>query len=136
MDKERHRVSLGMKDVYIMDNDDLEMPSEQDPDETIVENVLTDVTMSEVCPESISFFTQDMDVNSKNAESQILAQVESRAFVPPLEVTLDDIDQFDGEDKEHLDVGTVNEKKMQPTKKKAKEERLGFYLCVSLFLIF
>ncbi|CAN6577203.1 unnamed protein product [Malus baccata var. baccata] len=123
VDKERHRVSLGMKDVYIMDNDDLEMPSEQDPDETIVENVLTDVTMSDICPESNSFFTQDMDVDSKNAESQFLAQAESRAFVPPLEVTLDDIDQFDGEDKEHLDVDTVNEKKMQPTKKKAKEER-------------
>ncbi|KAM2104827.1 hypothetical protein ACFX1R_015387 [Malus domestica] len=51
------------------------------------------------------------------------AQAESRAFVPPLEVTLDDIDQWNGEDKENLDVDTVNEKKMQPTKKKAKEER-------------
>ncbi|TQD85713.1 hypothetical protein C1H46_028765 [Malus baccata] len=104
-------------------NNDLETPSEQDPDETIVENGLTDVTMSEICPESNSFFTQDMDVDSKNAESQFFAQAESRAFVPPLEVTLDDIDQWNGEDKENLDVDTVNEKKMQPTKKIAKEER-------------
>ncbi|KAM0978105.1 hypothetical protein ACFX2I_014037 [Malus domestica] len=98
VDKERHRVSLGMNDVYTMANNDLETPSEQDPDETIVENGFID---------NPSFF----------------AQAESRAFVPPLEVTLDDIDQWNGEDKENLDVDTVNEKKMQPTKKKAKEER-------------
>lgn len=132
MDKDRHRISLGMKDVYIMENNDLQTSSEQDPDEDIIENGITDGSLSAMFPGSSSFCTQNMDVEYENAEPQFLAQAESRASVPPLEVTLDDIEQFNGDnivsqDQEHPDVDTVNEKKKQLTKKKAKEERLVLY---------
>ncbi|CAB4317299.1 unnamed protein product [Prunus armeniaca] len=128
VDKDRHRISLGMKDVYIMEDNDLQTSSEQDPDEDIIENGITDGSLSAMFPGSSSFCTQNMDVEYENAEPQFLAQAESRASVPPLEVTLDDIDQFNGDnivsqDQEHPDVDTVNEKKKRLTKKKAKEER-------------
>lgn len=119
-----------------MEKNDLQTSSEQDPDEDIVENGITDGSLSAMFPGSSSFCThQNMNVEYENAEPQFLAQAESRASVPPLEVTFDDIDQFNGDnivsqDQEHPDVDTVNEKKKQLTKKKAKEERLVLYLFV------
>lgn len=122
-----------------MDND-IQMPTEEDSDEDIVENGLTDGTMLVMSPESGSLCTQNIDVECENTESQFLAQAEARAFVPPLEVTLDDIDQFNGDDivsqdQKHPDADTLKEKKKQLSKKKAKEERLVLYLCVSFLCV-
>lgn len=127
MDKERHRVSLGMKDLYIMDNSDLQTPPKQDLDEPIRHNDLMDGTKSVMCPVSSFFGDQNMDVEHENSEFQFLAQAESRAFVPPLEVTLDDVDQGDdvvSQDQELPDVeDSLDEKKKKLTKKKARDER-------------
>lgn len=127
VDKERHRVSLGMKDLYIMDNIDLQASPKQDLDEPIGQNDLMDGAKSVMCPVSSLFGDQNMDVEHENLEFQFLAQAESRAFVPPLEVTLDDVDQGDdivGQDQELPDAeDSLDEKKKKLTKKKARDER-------------
>lgn len=127
VDKERHRISLGMKDLYIMDKSDLQAPPKQDLDEPIGQNDLMDGAKSVMCPVSSLFGDQNMDVEHENLEFHFLAQAESRAFVPPLEVTLDDVDQGDdivGQDQELPDAeDSLDEKKKKLTKKKARDER-------------
>ncbi|XP_004303371.1 PREDICTED: protein RRP5 homolog [Fragaria vesca subsp. vesca] len=128
VDKERHRVSLGMKDLYIMENSD-QTPPKQDLDEPIRKTALVDDSRSVtvMCPVDSLLGDQNMEIDHENAEFQFLAQAESRAFIPPLEVTLDDSDQGDGtvsQDRELPEVdNTVDDKKKKLTKKKARDER-------------
>lgn len=129
MDAVRHRISLGMKDLYILDGDDIEETSKQEPDDAArVKDFKNDIN-SISFPDISSLGVQNMDVECENAELPNLAQTESRASVPPLEVTLDEINQSDidnlvGENQEHLDVAdTLEGKRKRQTKKKAKEER-------------
>ncbi|XP_040372263.1 rRNA biogenesis protein RRP5 isoform X1 [Rosa chinensis] len=125
VDKERHRVSLGMKDLYIMDSD--HTPPKQDLDEPIRQTDLVDDSKSVMCPVGSFLGDQNMDIEHENAEFQFLAQAESRALVPPLEVTLDDVDQGDdivSQDQELPDAeDAVDDKKKKLTKKKARDER-------------
>ena len=134
MDEQRHRISLGMKNAYIEDNDDIELPSKQESDEAIRENGSSDDTRLVMFPGSSLIGLQNMDIEGENGDCMVLAQVESRAFIPPLEVSLDDIDQPDmdnlvSSNQAQIDeADTINEKNKRRPKKKAKEERLFQFL--------
>lgn len=139
MDAERNRISLGMKDLYILDGDDIEETSEQEPNEASRDNDLMNHTDSISFPDTSLLGAQNMDVECENAEFPNLAQTESRASVPPLEVTLDEINQSDvdnlvGGNQEHLVVrDRLGEKAKRQTKKKAKEERYFNLHMLSLY---
>ncbi|XP_062112321.1 rRNA biogenesis protein RRP5 isoform X2 [Humulus lupulus] len=131
VDAERNRISLGMKDFYVLDNDDAEELSDQEADATIQNNSFIDDTKLVSLPESGFQGIHNMDVECQNLnlEIPILAQAESRASVPPLEVALDDVYQenVDGitiQNQELLNViDTLDEKSKREAKKKAKKER-------------
>ena len=130
MDAERNRISLGMKDFYVLEKDDTEEPLDQEADVTIEKNSLMYDTKLISLPESGFLGVQTMDVEYENSEIPILAQAESRASVPPLEVDLDDKYQENADDEmilnhEHIsDADTLDEKSKRQAKKKAKKERL------------
>lgn len=134
MDEQRHRISLGMKNAYIQDSDDTELPSKQESDEAIGENGSSDDTRLVTFPGSSLIGLQNMDIEGENGDCLDLAQVESRASIPPLEVSLDDIDQPDMDNlvssnqKQIDEADTINEKNKRRPKKKAKEERLLQFL--------
>ncbi|KAK7848536.1 rrna biogenesis protein rrp5 [Quercus suber] len=129
VDEQRHRISLGMKNAYIEDNDDIELPSKQESDEATRENGSIDDTRLVTFPGSSLIGLQNMDIEGENGDCLVLAQVESRASIPPLEVSLDDIDQPDmdnlvSSNQAQIDeADTINEKNKRRPKKKAKEER-------------
>ncbi|KAG6700889.1 hypothetical protein I3842_08G135300 [Carya illinoinensis] len=126
VDEQRCRISLGMKGSYMGDGIDFQLPSQQEPDEAIRENGFTTLLTS---PGSSLLGAQSMDTEDENGDCPILAQAESRASIPPLEVSLDDIDQSSidnlvGQDQENIDEATtVHEKNKRQAKKKAKKER-------------
>lgn len=128
MDEQRHRISLGMKDSYIRDNVDIQQHSQKVPDEVIKENGFSDDTRLLTFPSSV-LGAQNIDIEVESGECPILAQVESRASIPPLEVSLDEIDEPDmdnlvGRSQEHVDkTDTIHERNKRQAKKKAKEER-------------
>lgn len=129
VDEQRHRISLGMKNAYIENNDDIELPSKQESDEATRENGSIDDTRLVTFPGSSLIGLQNMDIEGENGDCLVLAQVESRASIPPLEVSLDDIDQPDmdnlvSSNQAQIDeADTINEKNKRRPKKKAKEER-------------
>ena len=118
VDPQRNRVSLGMKESYVLDGDNTEETSDEE-----ASNGFTGDSKLISSPDN------HMDVEYGNLEIPILAQTESRASVPPLEVTLDDENQEDANDKvgrnqEHVDEeNTLDEKSKRKAKRKAKEER-------------
>ncbi|XP_024021580.1 rRNA biogenesis protein RRP5 isoform X2 [Morus notabilis] len=120
VDPQRNRISLGMKDSYLLDDNDTEENSDQEADAS--NGFVNDTKL-------ISLPDNDMDVECANLEIPILAQAESRASVPPLEVTLDDVYQEDvnnvvSRNEEPIDEATtLDEKTKRRGKKKAKEER-------------
>ena len=71
-----------------------------------------------------------MDIDGEDGECLVLAQAESRASIPALEVSLDDIDQteMDLNQEQIYEADTINEKNMRRSKKKDKEERLFQFL--------
>ncbi|CAA0842788.1 Unknown protein [Striga hermonthica] len=116
VDKERNRVSLGMKKSYFTQEEAFETSPTQNGSEP------------SVIPPSNSAFVDN--THNEYDHLPILADVESRAFVPPLDVSLDDIDGIDiydnvGQSVENAttDVDTTEEKSKKKAKKKAREER-------------
>lgn len=129
VDEERHRITLGMKDSYFSDIDEIQAPSKQNSDAAVDGSdyiVLDELT---ILPENNSSGIQHLDVDFGNGEHPILADVEARASILPLEVPLDDIDSSGmddvlSHDKEHVDsLDTEDEKSKRRAKKKANEER-------------
>ncbi|KAJ0089046.1 hypothetical protein Patl1_32885 [Pistacia atlantica] len=126
VDEEKRRISLGMKNSYFSGDNDLQMLSEEETDEDIEENGSHD--HSSMLDGSLPA-AEDSDDESEDGEDMVLAQSESRASVPPLEVTLEDIEQPDmddvvGQSTEHIDeADNKDEKNKRRAKKKAKEER-------------
>ncbi|KAH9737718.1 rRNA biogenesis protein RRP5 [Citrus sinensis] len=126
VDKEKRRISLGMKSSYFKnDADNLQMSSEEESDEAIEE--VGSYNRSSLL-ENSSVAVQDMDMESEDGGSLVLAQIESRASVPPLEVNLDDeqLDMDNGisQNQRHTDEAkTIDEKNNRHAKKKEKEER-------------
>lgn len=126
MDKEKRRISLGMKSSYFKnDADNLQMSSEEESDEAIEE--VGSYNRSSLL-ENSSVAVQDMDTESEDGGSLVLAQMQSRASVPPLEVNLDDeqpdMDNGISQNQGHTDEAkTIDEKNNRHAKKKEKEER-------------
>lgn len=126
VDKEKRRISLGMKSSYFKnDADNLQMSSEEESDEAIEE--VGSYNRSSLL-ENSSVAVQDMDTESEDGGSLVLAQIESRASVPPLEVNLDDeqpdMDNGISQNQGHTDEAkTIDEKNNRHAKKKEKEER-------------
>lgn len=126
VDKEKHRISLGMKSSYFKnDTDDLQMSSEEESDETI-EEAGSYIRSSLFVNSSVA--VQDMDMESEDGGFLVLAQTKSRASVPPLEVSLDDeqpnMDNVISQNQGHIDEAkTIDEKNNRRAKKRVKEER-------------
>ncbi|KAH6781199.1 RIBOSOMAL RNA PROCESSING 5 [Perilla frutescens var. hirtella] len=123
VDKERNRVSLGMKNSYIKDEEGLQTPSSQNID--LAGGVNGSVALPE--PTLSQSSSENVNNGSDVGHNPLLADAESRAFVPPLEVPLDDIESLDIEgdvSKSVVDATDVivekNDKKAQ---KKARDER-------------
>lgn len=134
MDEERRRISLGMKRSYIDNNDNQQVPSDESDEDD--DSSLND--SSTMCRDK-QF--QILDLECETDDHQVLEQVESRASIPPLEVTLDDMDQPDMNSavtcQEQIDkTDTTDEKNQKRAKRKAKEERSFILSCLSLELYF
>ncbi|KAL5545605.1 hypothetical protein UlMin_005292 [Ulmus minor] len=130
VDAERNRISLGMKDFYVLDNDDTQEPSDQENDEDSEDAEPLEDAKVISFPDSGFPGLQSMDVDSENPEIPALAQAESRASIPPLEVTLDDTDQsyldntISQKQEQRIDMGgDLDVKGKKQAKRKAKEER-------------
>ncbi|CAA3014339.1 rRNA biogenesis RRP5 [Olea europaea subsp. europaea] len=116
VDKERNRISLGMKNSYFEDDKAVQTYSRERHDNEKNDSLV--VTESTVLPQN----------EIENGLHPILADVEARAFIQPLEVPLDDIESFDIEDDASQSMAnatnsdTIGEKNKKE-KKKAREER-------------
>lgn len=119
MDEKRQRIALGMKRSYIGEGNELCTNLEETHEDATDDDNLTKF--------------ENMDDEFDNIEPERpLRLAESRAFVPPLEVTLDDIDATDmdnlqSENKELISGTVSKEKNDRREKKKAKEERLDIF---------
>ncbi|KAL4342371.1 hypothetical protein GQ457_08G016920 [Hibiscus cannabinus] len=125
LDEEKHRISLGMKNSYL--TDDIDITEKEDSDEDIEE---TDVMDEEARSILLTDSTPTgMNIEYESGASSVLAQAESRASVPALEVTMDDIEHDDLDvlisqnQADNNNVITIDEKSKRREKKKAKEER-------------
>lgn len=114
------------------DGIDCQLPLQQEPDEAIRDDGFTTLLTS---PGSSLLGAQSMDTEDENGGCPIVAQAESRASIPPLEVSLDDIDESNidnlvGQDEENIDeAATVHEK----NKRQAKKERLFQFSQLSIY---
>ncbi|KAI3417734.1 uncharacterized protein J3R85_014181 [Psidium guajava] len=126
VDEERRRISLGMKNSYFTSVNGIQLPSDEESDELIRENGYGDETKL-MLPSSSSHVIQHMISDNDSEEDAALAQAESRASIPPLEVTLDEIEHLDEDNMIITEEGHVNEVKnvenRKQTKKKEKEDR-------------
>ncbi|KAK4432202.1 rRNA biogenesis protein RRP5 [Sesamum alatum] len=128
VDKDRNRVSLGMKSSYIKDEGVLHTHSSESHEFAIETNdsvVLADPMIRQ----SNSVCSENIDNEPDNDYHPILADSESRALVPPLEVPLDEIESLDIEGDMGQDVvnvtkaDTSEDRNKRRAKKKAREER-------------
>ncbi|XP_022156044.1 rRNA biogenesis protein RRP5 isoform X2 [Momordica charantia] len=129
VDEKRHRIALGMKSSYIGESSEIYTHVEQEHDDvTDDDDLIGDIRLPMHLDSSSTMF-QNMDIELDSVEpEQPLSLAESRAFVPPLEVNLDDVDEtdMDGlrcENKELVSVADSPREKDRREKKKAKEER-------------
>lgn len=125
MDKDRNRVSLGMKNSYFKDEEVLQTPPSLNNDFVNGNNDSVVSAKPTIFPESGSNLNESKANDSKN--HHILADTESRALVPTLDVPLEDVESLDSEGddgKQVLNVGNadVTEEK---TRKKAKKKSRG-----------
>lgn len=124
VDEERHRISLGMKNSYMRDESVPQIQSEEESDEPMADGMKSITSMH-----SSLLGTSNMDVEAEINQFPILSQAQEREDIPPLDVALDDCDQFDvnnatGQSEEHANYeDTIKEKHKRREKKKAKEER-------------
>ncbi|XP_004514152.1 rRNA biogenesis protein RRP5 [Cicer arietinum] len=116
VDEERHRISLGMKNSYLRG-------------ETVVQTPLEEGSIEPIADGMKSTSSTNMIVECETDQFPILSQAEERAYIPPLDVALDDFDQYDVNNtninsKElKNEEGALLEKLKRREKKKAKEER-------------
>ncbi|XP_038881067.1 rRNA biogenesis protein RRP5 isoform X2 [Benincasa hispida] len=128
VDEKRHRIALGMKRSYIGETSEIRTNLEEEhEDATDGDDFIGDTRLSMDLDSNSTKF-KDMDDFDNIEPEQPLRLAESRAFVPPLEVTLDDIDETDivtlrSENKELTSGTDSREKNDRREKKKAKEER-------------
>jgi rRNA biogenesis protein RRP5 len=126
VDEERRRISLGMKNLDVQDDMN---SSKEESDEEKSENESMDDSNAQIkiIPESSLLGIHNIDVECQN-ERSILAQAESRASIPPLEVALDDTEHSHPDDvllqnQGHIDEADTMVKKNRQEKKKPKKLR-------------
>ncbi|CAL9220483.1 unnamed protein product [Arabidopsis halleri] len=128
LDEKKRRISLGMKSSYLMNGDDVKAqpPSQDNADETSMECDPINNPKTEVLAAVGDFGFQETSGGRHSGTSLVLAQVESRASIPPLEVDLDDIEETDfdnNQNQEKLLGADKDEKSKRREKQKDKEER-------------
>lgn len=98
--------------------------------ETVVQTPLEEGSIEPIADGMKSTSSTNMIVECETDQFPILSQAEERAYIPPLDVALDDFDQYDVNNtninsKElKNEEGALLEKLKRREKKKAKEERL------------
>ncbi|KAL3341525.1 hypothetical protein AABB24_025863 [Solanum stoloniferum] len=129
VDKERHRISLGMKNSYINDATSGETYTRPSSGYAVNGDALSIGLESTSSPESSSQGREDLDGESVDGKDLFLAEVESRASIPPLEVPLDDTENLDMGDVvnqnsgDATNFGTSDDKNQKHVAKKAKRLR-------------
>ncbi|THG19607.1 hypothetical protein TEA_019028 [Camellia sinensis var. sinensis] len=114
---------------YFMSNYDIQAPSKQKYDDAIEEKDHMVGTQLTMLPDRGSLGMQNLDFECENGQHLLLAEVEARASILPLEVPLDDIEKSDMvnaacQNIEHVDdADAVDQKNKSQAKKKANEER-------------
>ncbi|KAG9134768.1 hypothetical protein Leryth_001080 [Lithospermum erythrorhizon] len=121
VDKDRHRISLGMKASYFK-NDAEERCSGQGVADNCSPEDARPTGMMQDCP-----LLSNIVDGSEEEKYPSLKVVESRASIPPLEVSLDSIEDLGSEDIENMenagDPVHTDEHINKREKKKAKEQR-------------
>ncbi|XP_068652858.1 rRNA biogenesis protein RRP5 isoform X2 [Aristolochia californica] len=125
VDEERLRVSLGMKNSYMEDDPST---ANHELDEPCKGNNTID---SECGPLQACNFdnAREASFDQRNSSFLVLAQLESRASIPPLTVPLDDLEGSDSENvvtqtrDETIENNSRSEKNLRKQKKKEKEKR-------------
>lgn len=121
VDKEKSRISLGMKNSYfVSDADDVQETPKIESDNAIDEDQETAATILPII--------ENIYMETKNGKHPILAELESRASIPPLDVPLDDIetanmDNIVNQDLERSSGADTEDGKSTKRAKKAKKER-------------
>lgn len=131
VDAESQRISLGMKKSYLGPSG--EIPLDEKTRDSISTNVPNLEAQLRPSPETNCNEDEDLPLEFEILEPPAFKEVESRAFVPPLEVTLEDMELLDedimananGSNVEDTNLKIVKDKK--GSKKKAKEERFYFF---------
>lgn len=127
MEKERNRISLGMKDSYIGNCTAVNVTSDHDSDGGFGGNsAINDYQLSMLQNDDLP--ASNLQGEHEESDLPVLSQADSRAHVPPLEVTLDDMEGSELEDavigtKENHDEQKIVEKNRRRERKKMKEER-------------
>ncbi|MBA0857666.1 hypothetical protein Goshw_015409 [Gossypium schwendimanii] len=117
-----------MKNSYFTDDIDFQITEQEESDEDIEETGVADDDADDEARSILLTDSTGMDIEYRSGVSDVLAQAESRASIPPLDVTLDDIEHSDmenfiSENQENNEVTAIDEKSKRRAKKKAKEER-------------
>ncbi|XP_047264724.1 rRNA biogenesis protein RRP5 [Capsicum annuum] len=129
VDKERHRISLGMKKSYFNAATSTETDARPSSGYTVSGDALSIGIESTPSPEKSSQAREDLDGESVDGKDLFLAEVESRASIPPLDVPLDDTENLDMGDVVNEDSGdvinldTLDDKNKKHAAKKAKRLR-------------
>ncbi|KAF5193438.1 rRNA biogenesis protein RRP5, partial [Thalictrum thalictroides] len=129
VDEERHRISLGMKESYMKNTSNVpEVLNQTTGDSNDDRSVIGDCPITSLQACSIPS-AEDSEDESAYAQYPVPTYDKSRASIPPLEVTFDEMDDSElanigGENQEHLtEVTNPTEKNRRREKKKAKDER-------------
>ena len=123
-----------------MNDDDVKAqpPSEENAKEDSMECDPINDLKSGVLAAVGNFGFQETGSERQSGTSLVLAQVESRASIPALEVNLDDIEEagFDNDQNEKLQGVDKDEKSKRREKQKDKEERLAISVVPQMLLIY
>lgn len=121
VDEERKRIALGMKNSYMRDDSALEASLEQESDACFSDK------LKSIAPMYSSLLdTQIMNIEDENNRCLNFSQAEARASILPLDVNLEDLDQFDVDNttsQNHAKEDTIDEKEKKRAKKKEIRER-------------
>ncbi|CAK8570928.1 unnamed protein product [Lathyrus sativus] len=124
VDEEKHRISLGMKKSYLMGETVVQIPLDKGS------NIPNGDEMKSMSATNSSLLGPlNIEVEYETDQLPILSQAEERAYIPPLDVVLDDLDQLEENNTNNISEegankkDALNEKQLRHEKKKAKEER-------------
>ncbi|GAB4851487.1 hypothetical protein Ancab_030889 [Ancistrocladus abbreviatus] len=128
VDKERHRIALGLKTSYLSEEMNSEFPSTERSRKAFDGNGLVENTAIVSQLEDDMPGTPDSGVQYVIEDGSALVHANSRASVPPLEVTLDEVDDTDmdvpdSSHKDFDDVHALDERSHRRAKRRAREER-------------